>query len=1232
MNRTRKMLGRLSILVFLSFISFVGAGTRAVASSDFINRAQIKLEYDKKDGTDGDADGRYYHSFITHDGMKVVADGKRSECEMSADDYKKTRIERGEIYSGSHDGLVYYLRMSSTGSLGTLQSPVSAEYELIERDVYSGTETVVHKKTAEATEATKDFGYFSCRQGNTIYILEKLKKEVSADNSYYMLYFDIAAFDLTERKESTYGSYALRIDSSIGNMNIMTFICGFFVSGDGRVGLFCYEVKYERKSETVSYGAEGESFSSIRLYDKNSGLISDHKLASQTFSSDVYQSRYDPNTGNLYFTGVGMGGSECLMVANLSGDTLRMAPSYIDYAKVERERSIIGGYEGSVFGSMDLLGGRYLAAMNSEWDFSEGAGDSTVQILDAANISYDKVDLVNEGAKTEGSKGPEPEIYRLNHPGRAQSLRLSNRFDVTLFAMKVRGREDDFTRKVDLLDSAGSFIAYDVSGVGVKSDYYAARDSIVFNTGEKEITEVSVKDKKVIAKYQTRHPVWCTMVSGNTLVVMEREGSKGNTWVGNPDRNARRISQNIPEQFYFESIDLTFPQTTGIELSGKNIRVGDSVDIKAVYNTAAKPAVKLSSSDESVFSVTADGHGAAWKAGSATITATREDGGMAGVVTIEVKQRSIPVSTKEIKTDHFYSSVYALQNYEYGHVISEWIEELDDGRLMRVGQKTVTKTKDEGEDGITYSKVGDSICATYYSGSGGFIDEKTIPLELSIFGGFYAGKDNYFLVFGDTNYGETTGVNEKEVIRVVKYDKDWNRLGACSFYGKETDTVAPFEAATVRMDETDDGVLYIHTAKLLYKDKAGLNHQMNMLLALDTKTMTGISTPEVDSNDGRVAVDGYYARNVAFCSHSFDQFVKTEGDMVYLLALGDDNPRGCVDYRVDRNGVSAHPGSLITMKNTSDRCLLLRSIYYPEGYTGGSGGQNETGMNIGGFEISATGTIGVGNYYRKMRPEKWAENERRNIFITMRDKTYPQNYHRYLTDYDSKTSKIFTWRPKLVKLDDNHFLMMWMEYKNDPKKKFFEQDFYTCMQHIDANGNPIGKRVKKNIYLSDCDPIVRKDGSVSWFADGVDKVILYTIDPYDLTSVKESEKMVIYDEDYDIGKADTDTEDKDDDIYKGAQKPKCNLKNKRIYSLNKTMTISSGFAIKSITLNGKRVFKKKKNTGLFDTGYRLSELKKKLKLLKKKKGKYKKTKKKLNKLVIKNVAGKSCVVRFYVRA
>ena len=88
------------------------------------------------------------------------------------------------------------------------------------------------------------------------------------------------------------------------------------------------------------------------------------------------------------------------------------------------------------------------------------------------------------------------------------------------------------------------------------------------------------------------------------------------------------------------------------------------------------------------------------------------------------------------------------------------------------------------------------VLAEYYNKSFRRTSKKKIPMELSKYGGFYAGKDAYFLVFGQDNPQDNDNV---EVLRVVKYSKKWKRLGAASL--RRADTTEMFHAGDLRMAE-----------------------------------------------------------------------------------------------------------------------------------------------------------------------------------------------------------------------------------------------------------------------------------------------------------------------------------------------------------------------------------------------------------------------------------------------
>lgn len=170
--------------------------------------------------------------------------------------------------------------------------------------------------------------------------------------------------------------------------------------------------------------------------------------------------------------------------------------------------------------------------------------------------------------------------------------------------------------------------------------------------------------------------------------------------------------------------------------------------------------------------------------------------------------------------------------------------------------------------------TGGQVVVENYTSSFAFVDSRTIQPELPIWGGFFAGETYNFLIFGQNNPAES---DSTEVIRVVKYDKNWKRLGAASLKG--ANTVIPFDAGSLRCDEYG-GYLYIRTCHEMYTSDDGLNHQANITMAVRQSDMT--------------ITDSFYdVMNIGsgYVSHSFNQFILVDEDgKIITLDHGDAYP------------------------------------------------------------------------------------------------------------------------------------------------------------------------------------------------------------------------------------------------------------------------------------------------------------------------------------------------------
>ena len=403
----------------------------------------------------------------------------------------------------------------------------------------------------------------------------------------------------------------------------------------------------------------------------------------------------------------------------------------------------------------------------------------------------------------------------------------------------------------------------------------------------------------------------------------------------------------------------------------------------------------------------------------------------------------IPVQTEIKMTNNKGDHIYTSDNY--ARVVNSYLYENNDATLTRVEYVT---------DGNVYIER--------YSQDYELLDSSIIKAELPLFGGFYAGSKYNYLVYGQKNLEES---DDCEVMRVVKYSKDWVRLDSCSFFG--ANTLRPFNAGSLRMSESGEW-LYVFSCHTMYVSHDGLNHQSNMTYAINTESM-------------KVESEFYGVMNISYgyVSHSFNQFIKTDGNSVFRLDHGDAYPRAVSITKID-------VGESVT--NVKDRSINAYPIEI------GSIGDNFTGVSVGGFELSENNCIFVGdsidfsnadNSYLSYRQQA------RNIFVNITDKSLSDSKTIWLTDFVPESSnKVST--PQLVKLDSDRFLVMWVE--EAPGEK------YVVFVVIDANGNIIAKDIKKNISLSDCQPIVANDGFVKWYVTDGSKFSFYSLDVQTLIS------------------------------------------------------------------------------------------------------------------------------------
>ena len=307
-----------------------------------------------------------------------------------------------------------------------------------------------------------------------------------------------------------------------------------------------------------------------------------------------------------------------------------------------------------------------------------------------------------------------------------------------------------------------------------------------------------------------------------------------------------------------------------------------------------------------------------------------------------------------------------------------------------------------------------------YDASYRLIWKQQLERELPIWGGFYGGKNYNFLVFGQNNSKED---NNCEVVRVVRYSKNWHRLDSAGVYG--CNTTEPFRAGSLRMVEWGD-YLYIHTAHQRYATPDGLRHQSDMNLRL--------LIPEMKLEGGEGS-----------CSHSFDQFIIEDAGAIVRLNLGDARPRAVV---INSTSVLKIPGEK---------------------------GDNYTGTALGAFLASAKNYLTAGVTLVNWQTNKYGKVK--NLFLGVTDKETHSTTLRKITDYGE--NKGIT-RPHMIKVGDDRFLLLWVEHSGEVAWDGVSAARQLRYVFLDGDGNSVSQIYTSPYVLSDCVPILTGN-RVLWY-------------------------------------------------------------------------------------------------------------------------------------------------------
>ena len=333
--------------------------------------------------------------------------------------------------------------------------------------------------------------------------------------------------------------------------------------------------------------------------------------------------------------------------------------------------------------------------------------------------------------------------------------------------------------------------------------------------------------------------------------------------------------------------------------------------------------------------------------------------------------------------------------------------------LAQNADKSITAVTASDDDEIVSIEICDK--------DGQTLLKKDIPYELPIFGTFFSGEKYNYIAYGQLNMGQN---NSREVIRIVKYDKSFNKLGSASVNGGETNIMIPFDAACPRMAEYGDNLI-IHTSRERYTSSDGKNHQSNLTITLNSSTMKVTQYSEL------------YPQN--HVSHSFDQYVLFDGASPVFLDHGDAFPRYVVLQRA-KSSVN-YSGIIANMFNIP-----------------GESGANQTGVTVGGLAMSSHNYLAAIATIDHKKVSKYTNFEMVGLDIDQRDIVIcviPKSFSN--EDKATQTTigkyigtSVIASAPRLISNGDGTFTVVWKEFSLSGEPGEF------VAQVVNSSGGKVG--------------------------------------------------------------------------------------------------------------------------------------------------------------------------------
>ena len=374
---------------------------------------------------------------------------------------------------------------------------------------------------------------------------------------------------------------------------------------------------------------------------------------------------------------------------------------------------------------------------------------------------------------------------------------------------------------------------------------------------------------------------------------------------------------------------------------------------------------------------------------------------------------------------------------------------------------------------VDYDKKEDSrVSIKGYDSSGNLLEIKELPYQGEKFGGFYKGEEYNYLIFGNNNEEKN---DSKEVVRIVKFDREFNELGSVSVNGAYT--VEPFRSGSLRCAEIGQTIL-IHTSRRRYD-----GHQSQLTIAFNEDTMSLLNADDL----------GAFQRN--HVSHDFNQFAMADGNEFIVVDHGDAYPRS---IKVSWLRTEALEPEKRYIGEDGWYNIINRDLFSPSKAKEifnipGEIGANQTGVSIGSALNTANKVlVGVNriDYSKATGFDSFditgKDVDKRDVILYSLDKNTLETTENKYTDY-TKDKNITYTAPKMLKLDGKRIMLIW----NKLKLKSDESVLQYLI--VDENGKKLSEiKSIEDMKIADESPILYKN-EVVWSGYRKGRLILNSI-------------------------------------------------------------------------------------------------------------------------------------------